>query len=304
MRRTGSGADGEGDGLYSVTNLVGRGRELCAVRRALRDGLPVVITGGPGLGRTALARAALRPTAVAWGGGLAAVPRPHVALERALLDEAPGAGGEAPDEIDEVAGWAADGLAGRTLAIDDLHLTHPATHAVLARLAGTVPLMVTLSTEAPGAAALCRQVTTWAGGAVLVELAPLDGGSAARLIRRHAPQLDAPQAARLAAAVGGSPTRLVTAAATAARSAPAALPYPAHPTAALGRRPVLTARESEVLDLIASGSKTSQIALRLGIAESTVESHVRAVRTKLGVPTRTAAAALGAPALRASACPN
>lgn len=301
MRRTGSGADGAGGGMYSVTNLVGRGRELRAVRRALRDGLPVVITGGPGLGRTALARAALRPTAVAWGGGLAAVPRPHVALERALLDEAPGAGGEAPDEIDEVAGWAADRLAGRTLAIDDLHLTHPATHAVLARLAGTVPLVVTLSTEAPGAAALCRQATAWAGGAVLVELAPLDGGSAARLIRRHAPQLDAPHAARLAAAVGGSPTRLVTAAATAARSAPAALP---HPAAALGRRPVLTARESEVLDLIASGSKTSQIALRLGIAESTVESHVRAVRTKLGVPTRTAAAALSAPALRAAACPN
>ena len=138
---------------------------------------------------------------------------------------------------------------------------------------------------------------------MLVELAPLDGGSAARLIRRHAPRLDAPQAARLAAAVGGSPTRLVTAAATAAWSAPAR--SRTRPTCrSRQRRPVLTARESEVLDLIAPGSKTSQIALRLGIAESTVESHVRAVRTKLGVPTRTAAAALSAPALRAAACPN
>jgi DNA-binding NarL/FixJ family response regulator len=304
MRRAGSGADRDGDGMYRIANLVGRGRELRAVRRALRDGLPVVIAGGPGLGRTALARAALHPTVMAWGGGLAAVPRPYLALERALRDEAPAAGGEAPDEIDEVAGWAADRLAGRTLAIDDLHLTHPATPAVLARLAGTVPLVVTLSNKAPGAVALRHQATAWAGGAVLVELAPLDGASAARLIRRHAPQLDAPQAARLAAAVGGSPTRLVTAAATAARSTPAVAPYPADPTDAPGRRPALTARESEVLELIASGSKTSQIALRLGIAESTVESHVRAVRTKLGVPTRTAAAALGAPALRAAACPN
>jgi DNA-binding CsgD family transcriptional regulator len=305
MRRAGSGGDGDDDGAYRVTNLVGRGRELRTVCGGLRDGRPVVIAGGPGLGRTGLARAALHTTAVAWGGGLAAVPRrPYVALERALLDEAPGAGGQAPEEIDEVAGWAADRLGGRTLAIDDLHLTHPATPAVLARLAGTVPLVVTLSTAAPVAAALCRQATGWAGRAVLVELAPLDGGSAARLVRRHAPHLDVAQAARVVAAVGGSPTRLVTAAARTARSASVVIPLATEPAGAPGPQPVLTARESEVLELIASGSKTTQIALRLGIAESTVESHVRAVRTKLGVPTRTAAAALGAPALRAAACPN
>jgi DNA-binding CsgD family transcriptional regulator len=297
--------NGGGGAAPGVTNLVGRGRELRTVRRALRDGRPVVIAGRAGLGRTALAGAALGTTATAWGGGLAAVPRrPYFALERALLDEAPGAGGAATDEVDEVSAWAAARLAGRALVIDDLHLTHPSTSAVLARVAGTVPLVVTLSTGAPGGAVLCRQATAWAGGAVLVELAPLDGGSAARLLLRHAPHLGARQATRLAAAVGGSPTRLVTAAATAVRSGSAAVPLATEPAAPPRPRWPLTARESEVLELIAAGSKTSQIALRLGIAESTVESHVRAVRTKLGVPTRTAAAALGAAELRAVACPN
>jgi DNA-binding NarL/FixJ family response regulator len=304
MHRADTGGN-HGDGVHEVTNLVGRGRELRAVRGALRGGHPVVIAGGPGMGRTALARAGLHLAPVAWGGGLAAVPRrPYVALERALLDEVPRRAGGGPDEVGGVAAWAKAGLAGRTLVIDDLHLTHPATPAVLARLVGAVPLVVTLSTAAPGAADLWRQATAWAGGAVLVELAPLDVGSAVRLIRRHAPLLDAHQADRLAAAVGGSPARLVAAATAAARSASAVVPFATEPAAPPGARSPLTVRESEVLALIAAGSKSSQIAVRLGIAESTVESHVRAVRTKLGVPTRTAAAALGAPALRASACPN
>jgi DNA-binding NarL/FixJ family response regulator len=53
----------------------------------------------------------------------------------------------------------------------------------------------------------------------------------------------------------------------------------------------LTRREAEVLRLVASGGTSIHIAGRLGIAPSTVESHVRSVRTKLGVPTRTAAVA-------------
>jgi DNA-binding CsgD family transcriptional regulator len=71
----------------------------------------------------------------------------------------------------------------------------------------------------------------------------------------------------------------------------------------------LTRREAEVLRLVAGGRTTVHIAGCLGIAPSTVESHVRSVRTKLGVPTRTAAAAWdarvrdgGAPGGRAVPC--
>lgn len=53
----------------------------------------------------------------------------------------------------------------------------------------------------------------------------------------------------------------------------------------------LTAREREVLALVASGAKTVGIARHLAITDHTVESHIRSARTKLGVPTRTAAAA-------------
>jgi DNA-binding NarL/FixJ family response regulator len=56
----------------------------------------------------------------------------------------------------------------------------------------------------------------------------------------------------------------------------------------------LTTREAQVLKLVAGGRTTAQIATRLGIADSTVESHVRSIRIKLGVPTRTAAAAWAA----------
>ena len=52
----------------------------------------------------------------------------------------------------------------------------------------------------------------------------------------------------------------------------------------------LTAREQEVLALIARGYANKRIALELGIAEKTVKTHVGHVLAKLGVADRTAAA--------------
>jgi two-component system, NarL family, response regulator LiaR len=54
----------------------------------------------------------------------------------------------------------------------------------------------------------------------------------------------------------------------------------------------LTAREREVLGLIALGRSNKRIALELGIAEKTVKTHVGHVLAKLGVPDRTQAALL------------
>lgn len=58
--------------------------------------------------------------------------------------------------------------------------------------------------------------------------------------------------------------------------------------AALGSEE-LTARERDVLRLLAEGGSNRDIGAALGIGETTVKSHVRAVFAKLGVLTRTEA---------------
>jgi DNA-binding CsgD family transcriptional regulator len=57
-----------------------------------------------------------------------------------------------------------------------------------------------------------------------------------------------------------------------------------------GREP--TAREREVLDLLADGATDDQIAARLHLSPATVQSHVRNAKAKLGARTRAQAVAL------------
>jgi DNA-binding CsgD family transcriptional regulator len=58
----------------------------------------------------------------------------------------------------------------------------------------------------------------------------------------------------------------------------------------------LTPREVEVLDLMRQGLTNAEIGRRLYISAKTAEHHVGRVLTKLGVRTRTEAAALAATA--------
>ncbi|HEY7693316.1 MAG TPA: LuxR C-terminal-related transcriptional regulator [Gaiellaceae bacterium] len=61
-----------------------------------------------------------------------------------------------------------------------------------------------------------------------------------------------------------------------------------------GGRPVLTARESEVLRLVAEGLSNKQIASRLTLSEHTVHRHVANILVKLRLSSRAAAAAYAA----------
>lgn len=54
----------------------------------------------------------------------------------------------------------------------------------------------------------------------------------------------------------------------------------------------LTAREQEVLQGLGAGLSNKAIARRLGIADGTVKTHVKAILRALGAPNRTAAVVL------------
>jgi DNA-binding NarL/FixJ family response regulator len=67
------------------------------------------------------------------------------------------------------------------------------------------------------------------------------------------------------------------------------LAYFATPPATPTPFPELTAREREVLDLLAAGHSNHQIAQRLGLSVKTVANHLSAIFAKLQVADRTQA---------------
>jgi DNA-binding CsgD family transcriptional regulator len=78
-----------------------------------------------------------------------------------------------------------------------------------------------------------------------------------------------------------------------ARNEQAPEPASARPTAGLPSRlgTLLTAREQEVLELMASGATNNQIARELVVSEGTVKSHVKRILRKLRVDNRAGAVA-------------
>ena len=64
---------------------------------------------------------------------------------------------------------------------------------------------------------------------------------------------------------------------------------PNGPIGSLGPDLGLSAREAEIMSLIADGRTNGQIATRLFLAEKTVKNHVNRIYSKLGVDSREAA---------------
>lgn len=73
---------------------------------------------------------------------------------------------------------------------------------------------------------------------------------------------------------------------------------------ARGRADTLSAREREVLDLVARGARNKQIAAALTISEFTVKRHVQNILGKLGLRSRRAAASLYRTALAGEEAPS
>ncbi len=59
-----------------------------------------------------------------------------------------------------------------------------------------------------------------------------------------------------------------------------------HRDVVAGRKPTLTGREVEVIQLIAQGCTSREIGERLYISENTVKNHVRNILDKLGLHSR------------------
>ncbi len=68
---------------------------------------------------------------------------------------------------------------------------------------------------------------------------------------------------------------------------------PGQPTPGAAQTPTLTARERDVLDMLAAGLSNKKIAARLSLAENTVKFHVASILSKLDATTRTQAVTIG-----------
>jgi DNA-binding NarL/FixJ family response regulator len=68
---------------------------------------------------------------------------------------------------------------------------------------------------------------------------------------------------------------------------------PGPPTPGAAQTSTLTARERDVLDMLAAGLSNKKIAARLSLAENTVKFHVASILSKLDATTRTQAVTIG-----------
>lgn len=74
---------------------------------------------------------------------------------------------------------------------------------------------------------------------------------------------------------------------------PASAMDPSEPRALLERASPLTARELEILSLLAAGDSNKTIADRLSLSVHTVKFHISSILSKLGASSRTEAVTLG-----------
>ena len=200
----------------------------------------------------------------------------------------------------------------RVLIADD----HPVVRRGLGALVGTLPGMVVVG-EAPDGAAAVKEAQLHRPDVVIMDIAMpgVDGLEATRRIASATPEVAVlvltmhdDEDTLLAALEAGARGYLLKGAEQAAiesaiRSVAAGqLVFGADLVGRLRARlaaplvtpvlPELTAREREVLVLMAQGCSNALIANRLELAPKTVGNHASAIFTKLGVPGRAEAVAL------------
>jgi DNA-binding NarL/FixJ family response regulator len=198
----------------------------------------------------------------------------------------------------------------RVVLADD----HPVVRAGLSALLSSLPDVEVVGVAADGHGAVKEVVVHRPDVAVLdLQMPELDGFAAIREIRRVAPEVavlvltmfddeDSLFAAMRAGARGylvkGAEQDEIDRAIRAVAAGEAifspgvahrVLQYFATPPPVADPFPDLTAREREILDLLAKGLRNSAIATRLGLSPKTVANHLSTTFAKLQVADRTAA---------------
>ena len=200
-----------------------------------------------------------------------------------------------------------DGRVVRVVLADD----HPVVRAGLAALLGSMPDLEVVAVAADGLAAVKEVVLHRPDVAILdLQMPGQDGFAATREIRRVAPDVavlvltmsdddDSVFAAMRAGARGylvkGAEQEEIGRAVRAVASGEAifgpgvaqrVLRFFATPVPVADPFPELTAREREILDLLAAGLANSAIAVRLGLSPKTVANHLSSIFAKLQVADR------------------
>jgi DNA-binding CsgD family transcriptional regulator len=300
--------------------MVGRAPAVAELRRAWsrvrahREPVAAVVTGAAGTGKSALVTALLREekeTTVLAGTARVHSPAPYDWLAAVLagrdtsgidvppdalswLKQDPDVPREryTPDALLRIAVTVVRALVGgapAVLVVEDLHALDPASLNLIAELATTDLPALLLVTSQPAAAAVSPQLTerTLARlggrpGAVRRHLSGLVPAEVGQILEHvYGPEASSPD---LAEAVWrrteGNPYRLTELLAV---EGAALLEAPADQFD-------LTAREREVLGLLAEGMANKQIASALGISVRTVTVHVSNLLRKTGASSRTEAA--------------
>lgn len=134
----------------------------------------------------------------------------------------------------------------------------------------------------------CSTMVSTAFGDETHVMQSLEAGAAGYLLKDSAPERLVFEIRSLHA--GGSPISPLIARQILTRFRPAVAPTaPSGPTDLISRRAVLSARETEALELITKGFSTSEIAALMSVSPHTVLTYVRRIYTKLEVNSRTEA---------------
>ncbi|WP_433382241.1 LuxR C-terminal-related transcriptional regulator [Actinoplanes sp. CA-142083] len=298
--------------------MVGRAPAVEELRRAWsrvrahREPIAAVVTGAAGTGKSALVAAFLREqekTSVLAGTARVHSPAPYDWLAAVLagrdtrgLDVPPDALSwlkqdpdvprerYTPDALLRIAVSVVRHLVGRAeavLVVEDLHALDPASLNLIAELATTdLPALLLVTSQPPGAAVspqLTERTLARLGGtpgAVRRHLSGLLPAEVGQILQHvYGSEASSPELAEaIWRRTEGNPYRLTELLAVEGADV---LRTPAAD---------LTAREREVLGLIAEGMANKQIASALGISVRTVTVHVSNLLRKTGAASRTEAA--------------